>query len=82
MEMSEGYVCFLYPESDDNLIPKANILVTDDQHFCLGDFGLTLVTDGQGLATTSSICGGSLRWMATMLKRPQGVMTAITYKVG
>jgi serine/threonine protein kinase len=45
-------------------------LVTNDLRFCLGDFGLTLIMDGQGLATTSSICGGSLRWMAPELLQP------------
>ncbi|KIK68733.1 hypothetical protein GYMLUDRAFT_147268, partial [Collybiopsis luxurians FD-317 M1] len=45
-----------------------NILVKDDLHCCLADFGLTLVThNSQAWKITTSISGtanGSMRWLA------------------
>ncbi|KAF5381903.1 hypothetical protein D9757_007547 [Collybiopsis confluens] len=46
---------------------RGNILVTDDHHCCLADFGLTLVTtDSSTWTMTTSGTGvkGSMRWLA------------------
>ncbi|KIK69391.1 hypothetical protein GYMLUDRAFT_35470 [Collybiopsis luxurians FD-317 M1] len=49
-------------------IRGGNILVTDDLHCCLADFGLTLVTpNSQAWNITASLSGtvnGSMRWLA------------------
>ncbi|KAJ3812439.1 kinase-like domain-containing protein, partial [Lentinula lateritia] len=48
----------------------ANILVTDDFHCCLADFGLALVTADSrswSTATTSTGLKGAIRWMAPEL---------------
>ncbi|KIK53347.1 hypothetical protein GYMLUDRAFT_49357 [Collybiopsis luxurians FD-317 M1] len=48
-------------------IRGGNILVNDDLHCCLADFGLTLVTTGSqvwSLTTSSSSSKGSMRWLA------------------
>ncbi|KAE9404200.1 kinase-like protein [Gymnopus androsaceus JB14] len=50
-------------------IRGANILVTDDFHCCLADFGLALITaDSQSWSTaTTSTMKGAIRWMAPEL---------------
>ncbi|KIK53361.1 hypothetical protein GYMLUDRAFT_104262, partial [Collybiopsis luxurians FD-317 M1] len=48
-------------------IRGGNILVTDDLHCCLADFGLTLVTTSSqvwSLTTSSTSSRGSMRWLA------------------
>ncbi|KIK61418.1 hypothetical protein GYMLUDRAFT_166629, partial [Collybiopsis luxurians FD-317 M1] len=53
----------------------ANILVTDDLHCCLADFGLALTTsDSQAwsVATTGSM-KGAVRWMAPELLNPEDI---------
>ncbi|KIK53357.1 hypothetical protein GYMLUDRAFT_938227 [Collybiopsis luxurians FD-317 M1] len=48
-------------------IRGGNILVKDDLHCCLADFGLTLVTTSSqvwSLTTSSSTNKGSMRWLA------------------
>ncbi|KAE9386306.1 kinase-like protein, partial [Gymnopus androsaceus JB14] len=53
-------------------IRGANILVTDDFHCCLADFGLTLIiSDSRTLSnTTTSTIKGSMRWMAPEIINP------------
>ncbi|KAF5392047.1 hypothetical protein D9757_003181 [Collybiopsis confluens] len=54
---------------------QANILVTDDLHCCLADFGLALTTsDSQAwsVATTGSM-KGAIRWMAPELMDTNGI---------
>jgi serine/threonine protein kinase len=55
-------------------IRGANILVTDDAHCCLADFGLAIITVGsQSLSTaTTGNMKGSLRWMAPELIHVDG----------
>ncbi|KIK53327.1 hypothetical protein GYMLUDRAFT_105475, partial [Collybiopsis luxurians FD-317 M1] len=57
-------------------IRGGNILVKDDLHCCLADFGLTLVTTSSqvwSLTTSSSNSKGSLRWLA-----PEYIFTSAT----
>ncbi|KAE9391221.1 kinase-like protein [Gymnopus androsaceus JB14] len=54
-------------------IRGANILVTDDLHCCLADFGLSLIiSDSRTLsnASTSGMTKGTIRWMAPELIIP------------
>ncbi|KAE9402611.1 kinase-like protein [Gymnopus androsaceus JB14] len=52
-------------------IRGANILVTDDLHCCLADFGLALIiSDSRTLSTTSAMTKGTTRWMAPELIIP------------
>ncbi|KAE9384733.1 kinase-like protein, partial [Gymnopus androsaceus JB14] len=54
-------------------IRGANILVTDDLHCCLADFGLALVNaDSQSWSTTTTV-KGAIRWMAPeLIINPKG----------
>ncbi|KAJ7869288.1 kinase-like domain-containing protein [Mycena olivaceomarginata] len=63
METAEGmrYLHELDPPIVHPDIRGANILVTDDGHCCLADFGLSAVT---GMTVTSVRKGGSVAWMA------------------
>jgi len=45
----------------------ANILVDDNGHACLADFGLTVFTDVTVISHGTQYHGGSLRWMAPEL---------------
>ncbi|KAJ7207646.1 kinase-like domain-containing protein, partial [Mycena pura] len=47
----------------------ANILITHDWHACLADFGLARFSDAT-VATHTSHCAGSIRWMAPELIHP------------
>ncbi|KAJ6456529.1 kinase-like domain-containing protein [Mycena sanguinolenta] len=47
-----------------------NVLINDEEHAQLADFGLAIVTDAT-LGTTSTTQRGSLRWMAPELYNPQ-----------
>ncbi|KIK63716.1 hypothetical protein GYMLUDRAFT_221981 [Collybiopsis luxurians FD-317 M1] len=55
-------------------IRGANILVTEDGHCCLADFGLSLVaTDSRSWrTTTTSAIKGAIRWMAPELITQHG----------
>jgi serine/threonine protein kinase len=49
---------------------KANVLVDSAGRACLADFGLSTIRDPEVLAlstTSSSTCGGTVRWMAPEL---------------
>lgn len=47
---------------------QTNVLVTDDLHCCLGDFGLVSVIESQFATTaTSGATQGTVRWMAPEL---------------
>ncbi|KAJ7765418.1 kinase-like domain-containing protein [Mycena maculata] len=48
----------------------SNILVDDDWHACLADFGLAVFSDAT-VATQTSHHGGSVRWMSPELHYPQ-----------
>ncbi|KAJ7504391.1 kinase-like domain-containing protein [Mycena galericulata] len=48
----------------------SNILVDDDWHACLADFGLAVFSDATA-ATHTSHHGGSVRWMSPELHYPQ-----------
>ncbi|KAF9038328.1 kinase-like protein [Hymenopellis radicata] len=45
-------------------IRGANILVTEDFHCCLADFGLSLVAESQMIGSSAMELRGSLRWLA------------------
>ncbi|KAJ4490796.1 kinase-like domain-containing protein [Lentinula aciculospora] len=51
-------------------IRGANILITDDFHCCLADFGLALVTESPSLHEKSLTLRGSVRWMAPEILDP------------
>ncbi|KLO15815.1 kinase-like protein [Schizopora paradoxa] len=54
-------------------IKSANVLIDDEQHACLSDFGLAAVTHDTrtvGLITESTSTYGSTRWMAPELLDP------------
>ncbi|KAE9404369.1 kinase-like protein [Gymnopus androsaceus JB14] len=71
-EVAAG-LCYLHSRDPPILhgdIRGANILVTDDLHCCLADFGLTLIiSDSRTLSnvTTSATTKGTTRWMAPEL---------------
>ncbi|PBL04527.1 kinase-like protein, partial [Armillaria gallica] len=44
-------------------IRGANILVTDDYHCCLADFGLALAVETQAPRSSALVLSGSLRWL-------------------
>jgi serine/threonine protein kinase len=46
---------------------KHNILVDDDGHACLCDFGLGNIYESVGPAFVTSVFAGSMRWMAPEL---------------
>lgn len=53
---------------------QANILIKNDAHACLSDFGLTAVTydpNTVNAITTSSEAIGSVRWMAPEIIHPE-----------
>ena len=56
-----------------SLFTKDNILIDQTGHARLGDFGLlTVISDPtNGLSSTSSVQGGTLRWMGPELLDPQ-----------
>ncbi|KAK0222060.1 kinase-like domain-containing protein [Armillaria fumosa] len=64
VQVAEGmrYLHNLDPPIVHANIHGANILVTDDLHCCLADFGLSLFTGSQTLDDSSS--RGSIRWLA------------------
>ncbi|KAE9384178.1 kinase-like protein, partial [Gymnopus androsaceus JB14] len=47
-----------------------NILVTNDLHCCLADFGLTLIISDSQMSTTSAMTKGATCWMAPELIIP------------
>lgn len=49
---------------------KANILVDDDGHARLADFGLTFFADATVATHSTRNRGGSLRWMSPELHNP------------
>ncbi|KAJ6599785.1 kinase-like domain-containing protein [Mycena vulgaris] len=49
----------------------ANILITNDLHVCLTDFGLAAFSDSIETAQSTSNRGGSIRWMAPELIDPK-----------
>ena len=60
-------VCFQIPQSVLYVpltYPKANVLVDNDGHACLTDFGLTqVIPDGEAFSPTTNM-GGTPRWMS------------------
>lgn len=49
-----------------SLLCQANILVKDDLHCCLADFGLAVIAEEMGIDSASSsdgTQGGTTRWM-------------------
>ncbi|KAF9033967.1 kinase-like protein [Hymenopellis radicata] len=65
LEIVEGveYLHSLDPQIVHADIRGANILVTDDFHCCLADFGLSLVAESQASASSSRAFQGSIRWL-------------------
>jgi serine/threonine protein kinase len=52
---------------------QANILISDDHHALLADFGLINVAfdSGATCADTSALVGGTVRWMSPELLHPE-----------
>jgi len=51
-------------------VPKANILINHDGRACLADFGLLTIVADQSTTTSSTSCGGTIRWMSPELLFP------------
>ena len=52
---------------------KANVLVNDNGHACLCDFGLSRVVEAAGASAITSTFAGSVRWMAPELLGVNGL---------
>lgn len=53
---------------------QSNVLIDDEFHACLADFGLSEVSYDPNTANAismSSVCNGSVRWMAPELLVPE-----------
>ncbi|KIK65091.1 hypothetical protein GYMLUDRAFT_159913, partial [Collybiopsis luxurians FD-317 M1] len=73
-EIAAG-LSYLHSKITHGDIRGANILVTEDLHCCLADFGLALTTsDSQAWsAATTGTMKGAIRWMAPELLNTEGL---------
>ncbi|KAJ3993837.1 kinase-like domain-containing protein [Lentinula boryana] len=71
-QVGEGlqYLHGLDPPIIHGDIRGANVLIADDFHCCLADFGLALVAESPSLHEKSVALRGSVRWMAPELLDP------------
>ncbi|KAF9060402.1 hypothetical protein BDP27DRAFT_1301860 [Rhodocollybia butyracea] len=70
MEIADGlnYLHSLKPPVVHGDVRGANILMNDDGHCCLADFGLAIASESTGLLTTTGHgTRGAIRWMAPEL---------------
>ncbi|KIK57557.1 hypothetical protein GYMLUDRAFT_46128 [Collybiopsis luxurians FD-317 M1] len=62
-EVAEGLRYLHSHEIVHGDLTGSNILIDDDRHACLGDFGLSnIVSDAQGAFSNHSTIGGAIRW--------------------
>ncbi|KIK57486.1 hypothetical protein GYMLUDRAFT_46068 [Collybiopsis luxurians FD-317 M1] len=77
-EIASG-LCYIHSKITHGDIRGANILVTDELHCCIADFGLALTTsDSQAWSTaTTGVTKGAIRWMAPELLSTEGLIDEI-----
>ena len=66
MGISMGYVSepWSYPRACNLPGPKANIMVDNNGHACLGGFGLLTIVSDRSVVAPSAMTGGTIRWMS------------------